>query len=152
MDAVGISSSSQAIDENVFSASSPSDDSGSACGISIVGNISVAIFRFYGALHCEEPTEWISKNVIPVLNFPPLSIKTLQHRLCEYINQFSEVIFICDWPEDVMHLSKLLLVGGGQMLDIKPKMTFVIDSKLNSFGSVIPHNALEDALAIKRMA
>ena len=108
--------------------------------------------RFYGALHCEEPTEWISKNVIPVLNFPPLSIKTLQHRLCEYINQFSEVIFICDWPEDVMHLSKLLLVGGGQMLDIKPKMTFVIDSKLNSFGSVIPHNALEDALAIKRMA
>jgi hypothetical protein len=55
---------------------------------------------------------------------------------------------VADWPEDIQHFCELLITGPGLRLDTPP-LTIEIRRDLDAV-SALPHNALEDARAIKR--
>jgi len=92
--------------------------------------------------------EWVLDNVVPILVKEQVSYETFQTNLKKFLNQYDEVEIVADWPEDFYHFSMALLTGPGEMLDIKAKIRMEIVRRLD-YPSVLPHNALEDAKAIK---
>lgn len=54
---------------------------------------------------------------------------------------------IADWPEDVAHFCNFLITGPGTRIDTPP-LTFEVRRDLDAV-SKIPHNALEDARAMR---
>jgi len=92
---------------------------------------------------------WVEKHVIPILNKDPVCLATFREKLKNYLLQFSEIVIVADWPEDIQHFCAALITGPGMRIPT-PKMTFVMDSNLpnTSQYSKIPHNALEDARAL----
>lgn len=91
---------------------------------------------------------WVIDNVIPILNKEEISYERFQTKLCQYLNKFDEVEVIADWPEDFYHFSRALLSGPGEMIGIKCKIRMTLERRLE-YTSALPHNALEDARAIK---
>ena len=100
---------------------------------------------FYRAVECINPHPWVAENVLPVLATPTISKTQLQSELEQFLNQWSEVHVVADWPEDFIHFNALLLAGPGTRINL-PHVTMEIDLAL--FGaSEVPHNAFFDALA-----
>lgn len=91
---------------------------------------------------------WVVKNVIPVLKTTSIAYEEFQRQLKIYLRQWKEVEIIADWPEDFWHFTQALLTGPGTMIDT-PKITMILERRLR-YVSDLPHNALEDARAIKR--
>jgi hypothetical protein len=103
-------------------------------------------FEFYEVLGCEHPCEWVAEHVMPILNKDVVSLDEFNEKLESYLDQFSEVNILADWPEDIERFCASLITGPGERLNTPPlKMMIVrIDAE-----SAIPHNALEDARGIK---
>jgi hypothetical protein len=55
---------------------------------------------------------------------------------------------IADWPDDIRYFCESLIVGPGQMINILNKIKFELDLHID-YESVVPHNALHDARAIR---
>lgn len=91
--------------------------------------------------------DWVTVNVIPHLNKDQIPYAEFQLRLSKFLRQFDELEIIADWPEDFWHLNMALLTGPGNMMNV-PKLTMKLERRLN-YNSALPHNALEDARAIK---
>jgi hypothetical protein len=91
---------------------------------------------------------WVIDNVIPILKKEEISYERFQTKLRQYLNRFDEVEVIADWPEDFYHFSRSLLSGPGEMIGVNCKITMSLERRLN-YISALPHNALEDARAIK---
>lgn len=94
---------------------------------------------------------WVLENVIPHLNKEPVSVKEFQDKLEVFLNENAEnnkIRLIADWPEDLTHFCKMLIVAPGRRLLI-PDFELVFDSSI-TYHSNLPHNALEDARAIVR--
>ena len=110
---------------------------------------------FYGVRNETQAMDidpWVKDNVIPHLGKHPLNNvvlweadKTIQSRLKWYLNQYTEIEIVADWPEDIHHLCQLMITGAGTMIDTPTQMTFTIDRSLNGLSEV-PHNALYDAI------
>ena len=94
----------------------------------------------------EEVTPWVAEHVMPVLNKDVVSPHSFKIKLYRFINRFSEVHIIADWPDDIRYFCEALIVGPGVMKHTPEKMTMEINRKINCI-SKIPHNALEDARA-----
>ena len=104
--------------------------------------------KFYKVLPLPSRIDpWVEKHVIPFLNKEPEPMDVVQRELGEYLKDAKEVI--ADWPEDIAHLCKLLITGPGMRLRCYDRLSFIIDASLDSSLSRIPHNALEDAIAIR---
>jgi hypothetical protein len=71
-----------------------------------------------------------------------------QRSLRTFLRQYDTIEVIADWPEDFWHFTQALLTGPGMMMDI-PKLTMTMERRLD-YVSDIPHNALEDAIAIRK--
>ena len=93
---------------------------------------------------------WVSQNVIPVLNKAPIDKHEFRRRLKEYLNQWDEVNIIADWPDDIKYFCQSLISGPGTTIAMPLKLTMRLDMELDTKSSRIPHNALEDARAIRR--
>ncbi len=116
--------------------------------------------NFYEVLPCENPGPWVAQHVIPVLNKTPIHTDPeiarwlLTEKLQKWFSQFgdSEIEIICDWPDDVRYLCETLITGPGYMIQTPPVIKFTIDRNLPSTAenSKIPHNALEDAIALMK--
>lgn len=91
---------------------------------------------------------WVIDNVIPILKKEEISYERFQTKLRQYLNRFDEVEVIADWPEDFYHFSRSLLTGPGEMLGVNCKIRMTLEKRLE-YTSELPHNALEDARAIK---
>ena len=91
---------------------------------------------------------WVLDNVIPVLQKEENTYERFQTKLRQYLNRFDEVEVIADWPEDFYHFSRALLTGPGEMLGVNSKITMTLERRLD-YQSELPHNALEDARAIR---
>lgn len=94
---------------------------------------------------------WVLKNVIPHLNKEPISVREFQLKLETFLNENAEnnkIRIIADWPEDLTHFCKMLIVAPGKRL-LVPDFELVFNHDL-PYESKIPHNALEDARAIAR--
>lgn len=105
--------------------------------------------EFYEVLHSPEMiVDWVSKNVIPVLNKAATFKHVVKPKLAEFLSPYDDIHVIADWPDDIRHFCDLLITGPGTRIDT-PTLTMEIRRDLDGAVSKIPHNALEDARAIK---
>jgi len=107
--------------------------------------------QFYEVVGCASPVPWVAENVMPVLGKTPdewASIGVLRERLFKFLAPYETVQITADWPEDIARFCMLLIVGDGMRINTPP-LSFEIDRNLDSVKSRIPHNALEDALALR---
>lgn len=103
-------------------------------------------YVFYESLGCENPSPWVAEHVVPVINKEPISADAFQSKLNNYLSEFDSVHVIADWPEDIAWFCRMLITGPGQRLNT-PHLTFEIMRDLDTIQSIMPHNALADALA-----
>jgi hypothetical protein len=104
---------------------------------------------FYEALQCDDPCPWVAQNVMPKIGKPPISRHLFQKRLSDFLCRCPELHIVADWPEDLVHLCQALLVSPGERL-LTPAMQFELIFDISKFPSKVPHNALEDAKALRR--
>lgn len=102
--------------------------------------------EFYEVLGCADPKPWVAENVMPILEKPPVSIAEFHRKLLEFLLQFDAVHVIADWPEDIAHFCRALIVCAGQCL---PVSGFTAEVAKIDETSKLPHNALWDARAIR---
>ena len=107
--------------------------------------------QFYEVLEYSHMTldPWVAENVIPILNKTPTSLKLVQQRLETFLAKYKSVEVLCDWPEDISHLCRLLITGPGKRMQT-PRMTFAFKPSLSAYSAFIRHNALWDAVAIEK--
>ena len=105
--------------------------------------------EFYEVLPCKEPGEWVAKNVMPILNKPPITADEFVFKLRTFLAEFESINIIADWPEDVARFCMALIVGPGLRIDT-PSLTFEI-LRIDA-ESELPHNALYDARALMKAA
>ncbi len=106
---------------------------------------------FYAALECPEPTPWVAAHVLPVLNIAPVDRETLGRTLAAYLASDPDPVVIADWPEDIAHAAMALIARPGYRHPIA-RITFELCDAPGfetANASTIPHNALEDAIALR---
>lgn len=107
---------------------------------------------FYEAVaeYTQPRSEWVELNVIPVLGKTPISRSLLQENLGKFLSKYEgkHLEFISDWPCDFLHLCDLLVVGPGLKIGPTNFSMTVLDIKSTS---KVPHNALEDAMALREV-
>ena len=111
---------------------------------------------FYGVLPCSNPIPWVAKNVIPKLYKEPEFCNAascyarMKTRLREYLQNYSNFNIVADWPEDLAHFLGALSIGGGLISSVGNFTTeLVFDLPATALVSKVPHNALEDARALR---
>ena len=92
--------------------------------------------------------EWVKNNVIPFLNKVPISYNDFQTKLKHYLGNFVKVELIADWPDDIKYFCQSLITKPGEMFTT-PIITMTYDRTTSASKSLIPHNALQDAIAIR---
>lgn len=118
---------------------------------------------FYRYLHCANPAPWVAEHVMPVLGLyspyperkdPALmhprnvwTLPRLQLALAQWLGGYDTVHLVADWPEDIVHFCRVLITGPGTRLNTPP-LTMEIRRDLDAV-SLVPHNALEDARALR---
>ena len=107
--------------------------------------------RFYGAVECRDPTPWVAAHVLPVLDTDPVAYEALQDAFADYLAPDPHPELVADWPEDIVHASRLLATSDGRRL-IVSAVSFEL-AEVVSFSSAelshVPHNAYHDAVALR---
>lgn len=101
--------------------------------------------EFYEVLPCYHPGNWVAANVMPILNKPAISLPELQRRLQNWLLHYPSIHIVADWPEDIEHFCRVLIVGPGLRINTPP-LTMEVRRDLEG-ASQLPHNALADAKA-----
>ena len=115
--------------------------------------------EFYVTIECDAPIDpWVERHVVPFLDMVPESLKgpRLSRRdaaeaLAAWLAHDSAPDIVADWPEDLSQLAMLLVTGPGLMVPVPPlSLHFVpLHGYSTAANSVIPHNALHDARALR---
>ena len=121
--------------------------------------ISIAIvsecgLNFYEAVRFDaEPGPWVRQHVMPIIGVPAIEYAEMQAKLSNFLQQFSDIELIADWPEDIKHFLDALITGPGMRIGPQ-KFSMCVDGSLPSTAehSKIPHNSFYDALALKDAA
>lgn len=110
------------------------------------------IAPFYESLGCGEPVAWVYENVMPYVNKDPISRMEFVSKLGAYLNQFNanQITIVADWPDDISYFCQSLIIGPGYAINT-PNLEMLVYHQLSSEHSETPHNALEDAKAIRKM-
>lgn len=107
---------------------------------------------FYEELNCPNPVPWVYEHVMSKLSQSPIDFTVFQKKLSLFLNKYENIEIIADWPEDIEHFCKALITGPGKSLKTPPaNMRIISFSKNTSQVSKVPHHALHDAFAIKKM-
>ena len=104
--------------------------------------------EFYEVLECVYPVPWVKENVVPLLLKDSISKGLFTKRLEQYLSQWDSVEVIADWPKDLELFYSSLLVGNGWMISIPKQFSTKLVRGLDT-RSLLPHNAIEDARALK---
>lgn len=94
---------------------------------------------------------WVAQHVVPVLHRGfGVTLAEVQAGLHTFLAAYKSVHLIADWPEDIEHFLKLLIVGPGQRIG-PDRWTMEVRRDLPNTAdtSRVPHNALEDAKALR---
>jgi len=127
--------------------------------------------EFYITLDWEGPLEqWVQDNVLPYLDAVPetmvstrLPTQEAARELSQWLTREQEAQFfaahdntvtmeiVADWPEDIMQMCSLLIVGPGVTVDVPPMMfrLVMLPNWSTAANSKVPHNALHDARALR---
>lgn len=105
---------------------------------------------FYEVLDCAEPVPWVEKNVLPYLNKSQVAFGDFQKILRQFLHGYHHIHIIADWPEDLMHFTRCLILSAGKSM-LTPPLTMQLwqNSQYVHVPSEIPHNALSDAHALQ---
>jgi len=105
--------------------------------------------EFYKELDMREQLHpWVKENVVPHLVLAPCTRHEFQQALGEYLWRIGNCVIIADWPDDIKYFCDSLILGPGQMMAFIPNLKFELDQDIK-YESVVPHNALHDARAIR---
>jgi hypothetical protein len=92
---------------------------------------------------------WVRENVVPHLFQPPFTRQQFQNALGSYLWECrEEIIIIADWPDDIRYFCESLITGPGMMMKFVNNIKFELDFGIQ-YESLVPHNALFDARAIR---
>lgn len=115
--------------------------------------------ELYLVLAPPDATEpWVERHVLPYLDMVPegqrgprLSRAEAAQHLAHFLAPDPEPLIVADWPEDIAHVSMLLITGPGLMVPVPP-LRFAL-APLTGFSTAensrVPHNALHDARALR---
>lgn len=93
---------------------------------------------------------WVKLNVIPVLNKTPLRPLLFKQSFQRYLTQFDKPTIICDWYSDAVHFCNMMN-GPTHASSLSIEFTIKVIHHLGEdLQSDIPHNALADAIALKK--
>lgn len=107
---------------------------------------------FYRVVEHDGPIDpWVAEHVVPKLGEKPTARAVVAKELAAYLKKMPEPTVVADWPTDFEHLLTLLITGPGQMASTPDfRMEFRRLAGFNTAtASVLPHNALADALALR---
>ncbi len=110
---------------------------------------------FYVVVPCLSPTAWVAENVIPVLGQTPVDRIMAARQLAYYLRVVAQDYmphFVADWPQDIAHAAGLMCWGDGLMANF-PRISYefiILQDFKTADYSAIPHNALEDAKALRQ--
>lgn len=96
-------------------------------------------------------TVWVRENVIPMLCKKAIPDHQMRALLTNYLYEFDDLIIYADWPDDFVHLMRLLCyVESNDNIPKKiiPNLKFELITTPDKHISRLPHNALEDAKAL----
>jgi hypothetical protein len=73
------------------------------------------------------------------------------HDLAAYLRTDPDPEIVCDWPEDIALLCRLLQTGDGEIVDVTSLRFHFLRTPgfSTSRNSKVPHNALHDARALR---
>jgi hypothetical protein len=115
--------------------------------------------ELYLTFDCEGPIHpWVERNVVPYLGkvpdavrMPTLGREQAAGAIAMYLDRDSEPEIVADWPTDIELFCGLLSFAPGQMVPISELVFRLVQT--GSFSpaenSVVPHNALHDARALR---
>ena len=106
---------------------------------------------FYAAVECQNPTPWVVEHIIPVLDVEQETRSGLVDLFADYLGDDPDPLLVADWPEDIAHAARLLVIGPGLMKPVRNIRFDLVDAALVSSGegSAVPHNAYHDALRLR---
>lgn len=105
--------------------------------------------EFYVELEIKEQLHpWVKENVVPHLILAPKSVNSFQQSLAQYLWEIGECTIIADWPDDIKYFCESLITGPGMSINLMHNIKFELDLGIK-YESVVPHNALHDARAIR---
>jgi hypothetical protein len=109
---------------------------------------------WYAVFGCLAPTPWVKRNVLPVLGVEPdgyVMHQVARVELADYLgyDDGPPSLIVADWPEDIERFCDFLIIGPGQRIKV-PELAFWIAREAGDAAqSQVPHNAVEDALALR---
>ena len=92
---------------------------------------------------------WVIDNVVPILLKEPITPEQFEQRFWNYISRYDNIHVIADWPDDIKYFCEVLHTRPGEMMNVPSTFTMEVCRRLPPHKSALPHNALEDVIAIK---
>jgi len=111
--------------------------------------------EFYGVYQIpDNPHPWVKDNVLPLLDFGlearDANKEAFMQRLAVWLWDYRGATVIADWPADIEHMCNLLSFAGmRQGFAVPIELTFKLIKRANEYESLIEHNALSDARALR---
>lgn len=112
--------------------------------------------ELYMACACWKPVPWVAENVMPIVACEgALPLVTMPDRFGGHIASFLRddtlPFIISDWPSDIAHFCRAMIVGPGQMVDVRSIAFEVmrVDAYPTTLPGAVQHNALWDARALR---
>lgn len=104
----------------------------------------------YFALPCSDPTAWVAEHVVPALGIAPTTRRSAQTSMRLFLHQFEQANIVANWPEGIKHFCAFMVDGPADCL-VTPPLTFELSMDLGGAAekSTAPHNALQDAIALR---
>ena len=104
-----------------------------------------------------ETTPWVTHHVVPYLRSVPdtlyneLDREAAARDVAAFLRTDPDPEIVCDWPEDIALLWRLLQTGDGEIVDVTSlRFHFLRTPGFSTArNSAVPHNALHDARALR---
>jgi hypothetical protein len=107
--------------------------------------------EFYCEIEVKDQLDpWVQVNVAPHMFLVPVSYREFQLSFSRYLLniEYDEIIIVADWPDDIRYFCESMITGPGERIIMPTNIKFELDFSIK-YESVVPHNALHDARAIR---
>lgn len=106
--------------------------------------------EFYSATLFKGPVDpWVAEHVLPVQDCAPHMPAVFRAEFHAFVKRYDNPEIICDWHADAAHFCRMLEGPDyGSSLDFACRIT-ILKTPPGHPVSLIPHNALEDARALR---
>ena len=107
--------------------------------------------EFYCEIEVKDQLDpWVAVNVAPHMFQVPVGYGVFQFALSRYLLniEYDEIIIVADWPDDIRYFCEAMITGPGERIIMPTNIMFELDFSIK-YESMVPHNALHDARAIR---